>query len=380
MDYASTLSEVSQLGLEMHVFMVQRPIGERVDALIEDQTAVNRRLDFLMRLVPTVYAGLAYLAVVLALGVVAAADSADLRSVGAVMLVMLRSLTYGQALQGAITGFISMSPFLDELDDRLAQYRASAEATGTEAVSSVATIEADSVCFEYKAGQPVLHDLSFVINKGEIIGIVGPSGSGKSTLVQLLLGLRHPTEGNIQIDRRDVATLSRLEWARRVTFVPQQPRLIGGTIADNIRFYRDGVDQGEVERAARLAHVHGDIAGWPEGYDREVGDAGNRLSGGQQQRLCIARALVERPDVLILDEPTSALDARSEVLVRETIEGLRPQTTVLIIAHRLSTLTMCDRIMVLQSGRLVAFERPADLNHVDGFYADAVRASGMDGM
>jgi ATP-binding cassette subfamily B protein len=378
MDYASTLSEVSQLGLEMHVFGVQRSIGERIDAVIDEQSVVNRRLDFLRQLVPTVYAGLAYLAVVLALGVVSAADSADLRSVGAVMLVMLRSLAYGQGLQGAITGYISMSPFLDELEQRVDGYRSAAQEHGIEPVPSISTIEVQDVSFEYRPGQAVLHGLSFQILKGETIGIVGPSGSGKSTLVQLLLGLRQPSEGAIRIDGKDVGDLARDDWARRVTFVPQQPRLIGGTIADNIRFYREGVDQPEIERAARLAHIDRDVSGWPEGYLRQVGDGGNRLSGGQQQRVCIARALVERPDVLILDEPTSALDARSEVLVRETIEGLKPTTTVVIIAHRLTTLAMCDRIMVLQDGRVVAFDRPSNLEHGGGFYADALRASGVE--
>ena len=375
MEYASTLSEVSQLGLEMHVFRVQRPVGERIDALVEEQAVVNRRLDFLRQLVPAVYSGLAYLAVVLALGVVAAADSADLGSVGAVMLVMLRSLAYGQNLQSSITNYVSMIPFLDELDRRLASYRTAAEPTGDIAVSSVASIVADDLTFGYHHDDTVLHHLSFRIDPGEVVGIVGPSGSGKSTLVQLLLGLRQPSSGHISIDGRNIRELDREQWARRVTFVPQQPRLIGGTIADNIRFYRDGVDHADIERAARLAHIDRDIAGWPEGYEREVGDHGGRLSGGQQQRLCIARALVERPDVLILDEPTSSLDPMSEVLVRETLDGLRGATTVLIIAHRLSTLAICDRIMVLQSGRLVAFDRPENLDPVNGFYAEALRAS-----
>ncbi len=135
----------------------------------------------------------------------------------------------------------------------------------------------------------------------------------------MLLGLREPTSGLVLADGRDIRVLSRAEWARRVTFVPQDAHLIAGTIADNIRFLRDDVTQDEIERAARLANLHDDVTGFADGYDRQVGERGSHLSGGQQQRLIIARALVEHPDVLILDEPTSALDVRSEHLIRQTL-------------------------------------------------------------
>ena len=193
----------------------------------------------------------------------------------------------------------------------------------------------------------MLNNVDAVIDEYEMVGIVGPSGSGKSTLVQLLLGLRSPTSGAVFADGRDIRTLSRAEWARHVTFVPQQAHLIAGTVADNIRFFRDDVSDERIEHAARLASLHDDVMGWPEGYAREVGEQGGHLSGGQQQRLVIARALVEDPDVLILDEPTSALDVRSEYLVRQTLNGLREHMTVIVIAHRLSTLEICDRIMVV---------------------------------
>jgi ABC-type multidrug transport system fused ATPase/permease subunit len=132
-----------------------------------------------------------------------------------------------------------------------------------------------------------------------------------------------------------------------------------------------------VERAARLAHLHDDILGFPEGYDRQVGEKGGHLSGGQQQRLCIARALVEHPEVLILDEPTSALDVRSEHFIRETLLGLKDRMTVIVIAHRLSTLTICDRIMVIRDGELKEFDTPHALEQSSGFYREALALSGM---
>ena len=178
-------------------------------------------------------------------------------------------------------------------------------------------------------------------------------------------------------DGRDIRVLARTEWARKVTFVPQQAHLIAGTVADNIRFLRDDVSDDDIEHAARLANLHDDVTGFPDGYQREVGEQGSHLSGGQQQRLIIARALVERPDVLILDEPTSSLDVRSESLIRATLDALRDHTTIIIIAHRLSTLDICDRLMVIQDGEMKAFDTPENLEKDNDFYREALALSGL---
>ncbi len=235
----------------------------------------------------------------------------------------------------------------------------------------------EKVSFAYPQSEAVLRNISFTIAPHEIIGIVGPSGAGKSTLVQLLLGLRDPDQGRVLAGGRDISTFDRAEWARKVTFVPQAAHLIAGTIADNIRFLREGVTQDDIERAARLAHLHEDVEGFPEGYERQVGKHGGHLSGGQQQRLCIARALVEQPEVLILDEPTSALDVRSEHLIRTTLQSLKDRMTVIVIAHRLSTLTICDRIMVIKDGELKEFDTPSVLEQSSDFYREALTLSGM---
>jgi ABC-type multidrug transport system fused ATPase/permease subunit len=235
----------------------------------------------------------------------------------------------------------------------------------------------DHVSFGYTGDALVLRDLSARIEPHEVVGIIGPSGSGKSTLVQLLLGLRDPTDGVVRADGRDIRTLSRSEWARRITFVPQQAHLIAGTVADNIRFLRDDVDDERIVEAAKLANLDTDVMGWSEGYGRQVGEQGSHLSGGQQQRLIIARALVERPDVIILDEPTSALDVASEYLIRQTLDGLRAESTVIIIAHRLSTLDVCDRIMVLIDGQIRGFDTPDRLEQSNTFYRDALVMSGV---
>jgi ATP-binding cassette, subfamily B, bacterial len=232
------------------------------------------------------------------------------------------------------------------------------------------------VWFAYEPGRPVLFDVSFGAQRGEVIGIVGPSGAGKSTLVQLLLRLREPTSGRVMADGRNLQRLSLNGWYQRVTFVPQEPRLFSGSVASNIRFFRD-VDPEDIVRAAKLANMHDEIRAWPRGYATPVGERGGELSLGQRQRLCIARSLVGEPDVVVLDEPTSSLDPRSESLVREALSALAPRVTLFIIAHRLSTLDTCDRIMVLQAGRLQGFDEPRQLEHSSPFYREALRLSGL---
>jgi ATP-binding cassette subfamily B protein len=290
---------------------------------------------------------------------------------------MLRSLSYGQAIQSAYLGLSSSAPAIDQVVERLEYFENGKRHDGGKQVGRVGPIVVDQITFAYAGNEAALRDVSFAIEPSEVIGIVGPSGGGKSTLVQLLLGLRDPQEGQVLADGRDIREFDKAEWARKVTFVPQAAHLIAGSIADNIRFLRDDVSDDQVEQAARLAHLHDDVMGFPERYDRPVGEQGGHLSGGQQQRLCIARALVEQPDVLILDEPTSALDVKSEHLIRTTLLDLKQRMTVIIIAHRLSTLDICDRIMVIQDGRLVGFDTPARLEESDDFYREALQLSGL---
>lgn len=377
MEFAVSLAEISQLGMELHVFHVQDQARDRVNRLTNNLKERVQRLNFVSGIGSPLYSGLAYLALLGGLAVVAASDSASLASLGAVMLVMLRSLSYGQALQNAYSGLSSSSPAVTTLQEKLAYFNSHRRHDGGVPVGSLGRIDAQRVTFSYVEGQEVLRDLSFSVEPCEIVGVIGPSGGGKSTLVQLLLGLREPDDGAILADGRDIREFAREEWARKITFVPQSAHLIAGTVAENIRFLRPSISDADVERAARLAHIHDDIATFPERYGRQVGEHGGHLSGGQQQRLCIARALVENPDVLVLDEPTSALDVRSEHLVRTTLLGLKERMTVVVIAHRLSTLDICDRIMVIQDGELKGFDTPARLEETNVFYREALILSGM---
>lgn len=376
MEFATSLSEISELGMEMHVFNVQESTERRVKTLIEVNQSNSRRLELLMGYVPVVYRGLAYMAIVLALAVMTTVDASQLTSASAALLVMLRSLSYGQAVQLSSANLSSSLPFIDVLQTEVDRYRSARMLDVGVPIGRVGDISLDDVSFEYEEASPVLRNVSATIPAHEVVGVIGPSGSGKSTLVQLLLALREPTSGRVLSQGRDISTLSRREWSRRVTFVPQDARLIAGTVAENIRFFREVSDE-EVERAARLAQLHDDVMAFKEGYAHQVGESGSHLSGGQQQRLIIARALVENPDLLILDEPTSSLDVRSESLIRQTLDGLRERMTIVIIAHRLSTLDICDRLMVIQDGQLKAFDTPTNLEATSEFYREARILSGL---
>jgi ABC-type multidrug transport system fused ATPase/permease subunit len=169
--------------------------------------------------------------------------------------------------------------------------------------------------------------------------------------VQLLLRLRRPTTGQITVDGRPYEEFDPGAWARRVALVPQEPRLFAGTVAENIAFHRSSFDRDAVVRAAEQAHVAGEIQRLDGGFDAELGPRGEGLSGGQRQRLAIARALLGEPQLLVLDEPTSALDVHSERLLQQTIAELRGRVTIVIVAHRLTTIESCDRLLILEGGR-----------------------------
>ncbi len=217
-------------------------------------------------------------------------------------------------------------------------------------------ITIDGLNFSYpgRSEHPALSDISLQVRAGETLALVGPSGAGKSTLFDLLLHFYQPDSGTIHIDGTDSATVSLEALRGCFALVPQNPALFHGTVIDNIRYARPGASQGDVEKAARIAHAHEFIEKLPEGYHSQLGDAGLGLSGGQKQRLAIARALLADAPILLLDEATSALDAESESLIQQTMPALTSGRTTLVIAHRLATVRNADRIAVLDQGRLLA--------------------------
>ena len=226
------------------------------------------------------------------------------------------------------------------------------------------------------AGRPaLLNRLNLAIEKGRVTAIVGASGAGKSTMVNLLLGLFEPTEGRILIDEVPLSAYRLETWLGRIGFVSQEPFISHATVADNIRFGRRGHADEDVVRAARIAHAHAFITELPQGYDTVVGERGMKLSGGQQQRIAIARAMLGHPDILIFDEATSHLDTVAEQQVQAAIEEIAKDHTVILVAHRLSTVRSAERIVVLEEGRIVEQGSHEELLSEQGRYFHLV-ASG----
>jgi ATP-binding cassette, subfamily B, bacterial len=215
--------------------------------------------------------------------------------------------------------------------------------------------------------------VSFSVRAGEKVAIVGPSGAGKSTLFHLLLRFYDPASGRISFDRVPIPEADPAEVRRHIALVPQEPVVFAATARENIRFGRPEASDGEVERAAELAHATEFIRSLPGGFDAQLGERGVTLSGGQRQRIAIARAILRDAPLLLLDEATSSLDAESETLVQTALEELMRHRTTLVIAHRLATVLSCDRIMVMDQGRIVEQGTHASLVAAGGLYARLAR-------
>jgi ABC-type multidrug transport system fused ATPase/permease subunit len=217
-----------------------------------------------------------------------------------------------------------------------------------------AAVAFEDVAYTYEDDRGwALRDVDLVIRRGECLGLVGPSGAGKSTLVDLLLGVLEPTRGRLTVDGRDIRVGLR-SWQSRIGYVPQTPFFLDDTLRRNIAFgFPDAeIDESRLDAALRTARLDDLVASLPSGLDTRVGERGVRLSGGERQRVAIARSLYREPEVLVLDEATAALDSLSEREVQEAIDRLRGHTTVVVIAHRLSTVRGCDRLVYIAEGRV----------------------------
>jgi ABC-type multidrug transport system fused ATPase/permease subunit len=209
------------------------------------------------------------------------------------------------------------------------------------------------VSVAYRGRDTILKGLAITFEQGKATAIVGPSGVGKTTIINLMLGFFEPTEGQILIDDIPLQEYRLETWLERVGVVTQDPFIYHAAITDNITFGRTGYSRQSIERAAEIANAHKFISELPQAYETIVGERGMKLSGGEQQRLAIARAVLSDPDILIFDEATSSLDTLSERIVQEAIEKISRDRTVIIIAHRLSTVKHADKIVVLDQGRIV---------------------------
>jgi subfamily B ATP-binding cassette protein MsbA len=226
----------------------------------------------------------------------------------------------------------------------------------------------ENVWFGYDGGEPILQNVSLEVRAGEVVALVGPSGAGKSTLANLIPRFFDVSRGRIQIDSHDVRDVTLDSLRSQVSMVTQETILFNDTIRNNICYGRPNVSDEDLERVARAALASDFIAQLPQGYDTMIHDRGERLSGGQRQRISIARALLKDSPILILDEATSELDTESEQLVQKALANLMTGRTVIVIAHRLSTVRRADKIVVLDQGRIREFGTHQELVRRGGIY------------
>ena len=303
--------------------------------------------------------GIEVLLIVLMMGVEVFRPMRDLRA-------LLHTGMLGRAAAASLFRLLDTRPAIEDAEG------------AADAAQLAPTLAFEDVHFAYPGGRRAAHDgLSFAVGAGERVGIVGASGAGKSTILRLLMRFDDPQRGRVLLGGQDLRTLDRAALRARFGVVNQDTYLFHGTAAENIRFGKPDASDAEIEAAARAANAHGFIARLPQGYDTVIGERGIRLSGGQRQRIAIARALLRDAPILLLDEALSSVDAENEAVIQDALARLMGGRTVLIMAHRLSSVIDADRILVLDEGRVVESGRHADLMAKRGVYhrlmADQVR-------
>jgi ATP-binding cassette subfamily B protein IrtA len=273
----------------------------------------------------------------------------------------LLGIAYG--LGGIRVGMLAARRLQNTLDEPELAVRGQGEPNG----KSSKAVVFDNVSFGYRPGVPVIHDVSLTLRPGTVTALVGPSGSGKSTLAALLARFHDVEQGSIHVGGQDIRSMTADQLYAQVGFVLQETQLVHGTVAENIALAVPDATAERIEQAAREAQIHDRILRLPDGYDTML-DAGTGLSGGERQRLTIARAILADTEILILDEATAFADPESEYLVQQALNRLTQDRTVLVIAHRLHTITRAHQIVVLDHGRIVERGTHDEVLGADGRY------------
>ncbi len=283
-------------------------------------------------------------------------------ALAAIIYLIQRIFAYTQQLQANLYSMTISASYVDkmlEYRDEVIKNKEIDNGTGSFRFNNC--LELKDVSFSYDNTKQILNNVSFIIKKGDMVGLIGPSGAGKTTIVDIILRLFNPIKGEILLDGENINKIDVNEWRKNIGYVSQDIFLKNDTIANNIKFYNDLITDEEMEAAAKMANIYDFIQDCPNKFETIIGERGLLLSAGQRQRIVIARILTRKPKFLILDEATSALDNESEMQIQQVIENLKNKITVLLIAHRLSTVMNCAKLLILQNGEIKEQGSPQEL-------------------
>jgi ATP-binding cassette, subfamily B, bacterial len=365
--FINSVTDLAQNARDLTAFGVGPRFMDRIMLQQVEATALYRRKSVLTQFTPQAYQTIGLGLAVGGLAVAAAVGGDDIATLGAVVLLLLRGISYGQALMTATQAVNERVPYVSSMVDLLEELDRVRRRPGTEVPDRPTDLVLSGVEYRYDEDL-VLDGIDLTIRSGERIGVVGPSGSGKSTLLQVLAGLRTPTAGTYSVGGVPFGDLAPQWWAEEMALVSQDSKLLTGSVTTNISFLRD-LSVEAVRDAAARAQLTTEVNALG-GFHVELSSEGRSVSGGQLQRLSIARALAGDPAVLLLDEPTSALDVGTEARLQEVLTALQGKTTMVIVAHRLATVASCDRIIVLDAGRIEDDGAPGEV--LARYGADAV--------
>ena len=283
-------------------------------------------------------------------------------ALAAIIYLIQRIFAYAQQLQSTLYAMVNSASYVNKMLEYRDEVIKNKESdNGKDNFEFVDNLEFKNVGFYYDNAKQILNNISFNIKKGEMVGLIGPSGAGKTTIVDIILRLLNPVKGEILLDGKNINGININEWRKNIGYVSQDIFLKNDTIANNIKFYNDSITDEEMKEAAKMANIYDFIKNCPLKFETVIGERGLLLSAGQRQRIVIARILARHPGILILDEATSALDNESEVQIQKVIENLKNKVTVLLIAHRLSTVMNCTNLLVLRDGEIKEQGSPEEL-------------------
>lgn len=357
-----TVSIASNSSRDIRIFGATAGVMNEYTRGVDHLRRNRRRSATFAGSIPALYQGGGLLILLSLLGAAATSDSRDLPALGATAILLLRALGYGQQLSSTHQRFIQALPFANRLQADRALFDENRAQFGDEILHAVETVNFVDLDYVYPASdEPAVKDVNLTLSSPGIVGLAGPSGSGKSTLTALLLRLRRPTSGRIEINGIAPREYTDSSWSANVTLVPQDVILLDRSVRENISFHRLDISDADIKVVCERLGLDAMITAMPEGYDTLIGPGNRELSGGQRQRLGIARALVGRPSFLILDEPTSSLDAESEEWVHALLEELRETCLVVVTSHRAATLAICDRVIRVADGFVMDAAQEAEL-------------------